>query len=199
MTRLGGMFGGMGGGKGSTPKRGSIGEFAKNNPDFMKLDPSKRNEVLANMKIESKMAELSSRKSSSSFSLPGTAPGQEKELSKTAKDMIEKLMKKQLAKRKKEIVAIRACWFGNGCITKDGKIYDANNKMVGKIDPDTMKISIGMSFMGKYKDDSFTLTKLSNKIASMNSSSSGTSSSGGGGMGNFYGTSSDNNGGGGWW
>lgn len=200
MSRLGSMLGGGAGGK-SSAKRNVIGDFAKKNPDFMKLDASKRNELLMTMQAEARAVELSSRKGGSGgFQLPGTAAKkEEKELSKTAKDMMEALLKKQLKKRQKEVVSIRACWFGNGRIDSKGRIFDANNKEIGKIDQDTMKITIGWTNMGKYKDDSFTLTKLSNKIAVMNAPASSGGGGLGGGMGNFYGSSDSGSSGGSWW
>ncbi len=174
----------MGGTKGGA-KKGSIGDFAKKNPDFMKMDPGKRNELLMNLKMDSKKAELATRKPGGSFQLPGAASA-EKELSKSAKDMIEKMIQKQIKKRQKEVVSIRACWFGNGRITKDGKIYDASNKLVGQIDKETMKIRIGMMTIGKYKDDSFTLTKLQRKLDSMGAAQKKAAPAIG--IGNFYGT-----------
>jgi hypothetical protein len=172
---------------GGGAKGGSIGAFVQKNPDFMKMDASKRNELLTTMKMEASAMDRS-------MSNRGN-----KELSKTAKDMMEKMIKKQLQKRQKEIVSIRACWFGNGRITKDGKIYDANNKVVGQIDQETMKITMGWSCVGKYKDDSFTLTKLSNKIAAMNKPVATAASGGGlGSMGSFYG-SSDSGSSTSWW
>lgn len=181
----------------------SIGDFAKKNPDLMKMDASQRQQLMTQFITDAKMAELGSRKANKGFQLPGTAPAKapdEKDLSKSAKQMLEQMIQKQIKKRKKEVVAIRACWFGNGRITKDGKILDGNNKQVGTIDPETMRITVGMSFMGKYKDDSFTLTKLQRKIEQMNAPKAGFGggSSGGVGIGNFYGTA-DTNTSNGWW
>jgi hypothetical protein len=187
------------GGKSSTGKapRGSISEFVKKNPDFMKLDASQRNELLINLKMESKMAELSERKGSGGFRVGG-AEIPDKEMSRSAKEMMEKIIQKQLQKRKKGVVAIRACWFGNGRIAGDGKIYDADNKVVGKIDGDSLKVTIGNSLMGEYADSSYFLTKISRKIAGMNGTNASSGSGSGISLGNFYGTA-DTNSSGGWW
>ena len=127
----------IGGAKGGASKRGTIGDFAKKNPDFMKMDPAKRNELLVNLKMDMKKAEMASRKSTNNFRLPGAAVKEDDEkLSQTAKDMIERMIQKQLKKRQKEAVAIRACWFGNGRITKDTAIGAAMNPemMVKRLD-----------------------------------------------------------------
>ncbi len=180
----------------------SIGDFAKKNPDLMKMDASQRQQLMTQFIMDAKMAEMGTRKAGSNFRLPGASAAQqkdEKELSKSAKEMLEKMIQKQIKKREKKVVAIRACWFGNGRITKDGKICDAGGKEVGRIDPETMRITMGMSFMGKYKDDSFTLTKLQRKIEQMNAPKGGAAASSTGiGIGNFYG-SADSGGSNGWW
>lgn len=173
----------------------SIGDFAKQNPDLMKMDAAQRQKLMTQFMSDAKMAELGTRKAGSNFKLAGTgSQAPEKEMSESAKQMIEKMIQKQLKKRQKTVVAIRAGWFGNGSITKDGKILDASGKQVGKIDPDTMRITVGMSMMGKYKDDSFTMHKLKNKLDQLNAPKT---TFGGGGIGNFYGTA--DTGSTGWW
>ena len=182
----GGFTGGRSGGGGSFGTFGSVGggDKRKNAKEmFIKKLRGESDDNLSNDEKYKKMFEEKMDKMRAeamkgarfNVSLPGTSQEGERELSKSALAIIEQLAAKKAkaaakkAKKAKEI-KIRACNFGGlagGRLDGKGRVFDADGKMVAKINTKTgfiqAKGGMGGS-IGKYTGSSASEFKIARFI-----------------------------------
>jgi Sec7-like guanine-nucleotide exchange factor len=172
MSRFGGMMsGGVNAGRSG---KGTIREFVKQNPNYMKMSSEERTQKLMEFKFNAMYKELALKSlngKGNGFKLPGTSEPEKKEMSKTAQMMLEKMAMKQakqmaekMASKRKQVTTIEPKFFNGGRIDSRGTIYDAMGKAVGSINNKTLQIWFGNKSIGKYKDSSFCITKIERAV-----------------------------------
>ncbi len=102
------------------------------------------------------------------FQLPGTKQAETMGLSKTAKKMMQMIAEKKAKekiKKQAQMVAIKKRNYDGGYMGEDGKIYNAQGKVVASVDMKNgnIKNSLGI-VVGKYKDDFMGNNKIQSMI-----------------------------------
>ncbi len=129
-----------------------------------------------NKMVEEKMAEIKAKVSKStrvSVQLPGVAPGQERELSKSAQDVVEQMAKMQAQKHAKKNkfkhMVIRPRMFTGmqgGRIDNKGRIYGPDGRYIAFVCKKSGKVKgrNGNTICYRYADSSFCDYKISRFI-----------------------------------
>jgi hypothetical protein len=163
------------GAAGSGTKKNSAGgsgdlirNFAKENPEFLKMSGSQRSKMMMELKQHA-MQEERLMKGNTGFHLPGTKNAENGQYSESTRAAMQQMMEQKLKKRMLKITEVKPVWFTGGKIDKAGKIYDEQGYKIGEISKNN-KIKIAGKELGQYDNQGSSTSMIKKKVLEYNRS-----------------------------